>query len=101
MDSRFETVKNRKLRSEEGIDYLPNLIYPEVPLSEDDYYVIVRVGDRYDKLSYQFYKTVDYWWVIAVANGETGASICPKPGRQIRVPARPFEYVNLFEQKNK
>ena len=56
------------LKTQEGVRYYPNVIYPEVPVTEDDTYVIATDGDRYDTLAQQFYNDSSLWWVIASAN---------------------------------
>ena len=48
--------------------YFKNFKYPNIPLSEDDIYVITTIEDRLDSLAYQFYSDVRLWWVIANAN---------------------------------
>lgn len=98
MPSRFENI--RKYRDSKGIQYYPNVIYPEIPLSDEDIYVITTGGDRYDTLSYQFYRTMDYWWVIASANPGISDSLVLKPGTQIRIPANPSVCQQAFLKLN-
>jgi len=98
-DSRYYT--NTLLQDNQtGRKYLANTLYPDVPVSEDDWYVITTVGDRYDLLSYQFYSTTDYWWIIPIANGLPADSLCPEVGIQIRIPANPTVYARLVEDEN-
>ena len=44
-----------KYRTKEGISYITNPVYPSIPESEDDIYIIASVSDRYDKLASQYY----------------------------------------------
>ena len=99
-DTRYELGKERILVDSKGVQYIPNRIYPEVPLSEDDYYIIAQVGDRYDKLSLRFYGTMEYWWIILVANNAKEDSLVLEPGVQVRIPADPLTYINKFKQQN-
>lgn len=99
-DIRYELTKERVLVDSYGTQYIPNRIYPEVPLSEDDYYVMSQVGDRYDKLSLRFYGTMEYWWIILVANNGKEDSLVLEPGTQVRIPADPLSYINRFRQQN-
>jgi nucleoid-associated protein YgaU len=85
---------------ENGRLYKVNSIYPEVPLSEDDFYVITTLGDRYDTLSSQFYKTSEYWWVIAAANTENRDTLAITPGTQLRIPANPETYITRYKSFN-
>lgn len=87
------TDENNKL-------YKVNSIYPNVPLSEDDFYVITTLGDRYDTLSSQFYKTSEYWWVIASANTAERDTLTIIPGTQLRIPANPQQYLSDYENFN-
>ena len=80
--------------------YKVNSIYPDVPISEDDFYVITTMGDRYDTLSSQFYKTPSYWWVIAAANISDRATLNIPPGTQIRIPDNPQQYLSDYENFN-
>lgn len=50
--------------------YLDFLNFRDIPAEADDvlYIVDARYQYRPDLLSYDTYKTVDYWWVFAVRN---------------------------------
>jgi len=91
-----------EVKDEEGTRYIQNAIYPDIPATPYDTYVITTVGDRFDTLAFQFYKDVTLWWVIASANpnNNTG-SLIPKPGMQLRIPANPTEVVQQYEKLNK
>jgi phage tail protein X len=84
--------------------------YPEVPLSENDIYVITTQGDRFDILAQQYYDDSSLWWVISIANtGNAGAGTLPvlpqnslviPEGVQIRIPANPIDVYNDFNRIN-
>lgn len=99
MSGRFESSRLVEI-SPTGKKYLRNVIYPEIPLSADDIYVITTGGDRYDTLALQFYSNVDYWWIIAIANNETVDSLVVSPGTQLRIPAYPEDVQTLFQKIN-
>lgn len=99
MDSRYQ-VNKRFVDKSTGKKYLANTLYPDVPVSEDDWYVITTAGDRYDLLSQQFYSTVEFWWVIAVANSLPCDTLCPEIGIQLRIPANPGAYVEKVKAEN-
>ena len=61
-------LNNIKLKSEEGRRYRINSIYPAIPATANDTYIITTGGDRYDTLALQFYKDSKLWWIIAAAN---------------------------------
>ena len=85
MPSRYQTIGRVKL-GETGSQYYTNNIYPDIPATNDDYYVITTLGDRLDLLAYDFYQDSSLWWVIASANSLPGDSIYPPVGIQLRIP---------------
>lgn len=100
MDSRYLVNKVFEEKDTKR-KYIANTLYPDVPVSDDDWYVITTAGDRLDMLSQQFYKTTEFWWVIAIANGLPADSICPEIGIQIRIPANPVGYLEKLETENR
>ena len=64
-----------------------NSIYPDIPLSDNDSYVITVLGDRLDVLANQFYGDPGYWWILVSANSLPGDSLFPPPGMQMRIPS--------------
>ena len=77
-----------KLRITQGRKHYRYYKYPEVPISLDDLYITTSVGDRFDTLANYFYKDVDLWWIIAIANPDIVRrdSFHIKPGIEIRIP---------------
>lgn len=88
------------LQTEGGRRYRKNVIYPEIPVREDDIYVITTGGDRYDLLAQQFYSDSSLWWVIASANTSKRDGLVVRQGVQLRIPQSPAEAIDLFEQVN-
>ena len=78
--------------------YYSSTIFPEVPLSPDDNYIITQDGDRLDNISFEFYNDTDLWWVIALANPNKlrKDSYYVNIGEQIRIPSNPNTYVDQF-----
>ena len=67
--------------------YRGTAIYPEVAPSEEDYYVISNIGDRFDILAKEFYGNQTYWWAIASANPNVRRdTMYIEPGVQLRIP---------------
>ena len=98
MANRFKTIE--ELRTNSGRRYYKNVIYPNIPLSPDDIYVITSTGDRYDILAKQFYGNSSFWWVIASANNSKKDGLIVEPGIQLRIPVDATSAVNLFEELN-
>lgn len=82
--------------------YYKNKLYPNIPISNEDIFVITTVGDRLDLLSYTYYKNPEYWWVISMANNNvTKGSLFPIPGTQLRIPLNISEVLRTFNELNK
>jgi hypothetical protein len=99
MANRYRDIK--QFTTTDGITYKANSIYPEIPLSDKDYYVVTTAGDRYDTLAYQFYNDTSLWWIIASANNSQQASLVVEPGVQIRIPYDKTITLDLYNQVNK
>ena len=80
---RFNDIK--QLRNRNLKRYYINTILPEIPLSQNDQYIITQDGDRLDNLAYQFYGNQNLWYYIAHANKLTTMNL--EEGIQIRIPA--------------
>jgi nucleoid-associated protein YgaU len=88
-------------KTSNGISYYKGLLYPNIPVSIDDNYVITTSGDRLDLLAYQYYKDPELWWVISIANNNiNNGFLFPKPGTQLRIPANPSAILNLIRDFN-
>ena len=83
-----------------GKRFFTNPIYPEIPVNENDLYVITTGTDRYDTLALQFYQDSSLWWVIAIANNSKTDSLAVQQGVQLRIPTNPGEAISLYEEFN-
>ena len=99
MADRYRNIK--EVTTSDNVRYKLNAIYPEIPLSQDDYYVISTGGDRYDTLAQKFYKDHTLWWIIASANNSERASLIVEPGVQLRIPANKEYILQLYSEVNK
>lgn len=99
MNYRYQNIlikKNRQL----GSQFYSNNIYPDIPLSNNDNYVITVLGDRLDLLAFDFYGNTSFWWVIASANALPGDSLYLTPGMQLRIPSDLSSIVNNYKVVN-
>ena len=96
--NRYDNIQ--KEVSLDGVRYIRNAVYPEIPVSEDDIYIKTTGGDRYDTLALQFYNDSSLWWIIASANNSERASLVVKPGVQLRIPADKEEVIQQFNTVN-
>jgi nucleoid-associated protein YgaU len=82
--------------------YYKNKLYPNIPISSEDIFVITTIGDRLDLLAYTYYQNAEYWWVISMANNNvTKGSMFPQPGTQLRIPLNVNEVLRTFNELNK
>lgn len=96
--SRYSQIDTRK--TDTGKRYKTNAIYPTIPETKNDIYVIATSADRFDVLASQYYKDSSLWWIIASANNSFKGFLIPTPGSQIRIPADKNLALRLFEQLN-
>ena len=98
MINRYRDIK--KLRNSEGREYYLNPIYPDIPETSEDIYVITTGGDRYDTLAEQFYQDSSMWWAIAAANVSVRDSLIVEPGVQLRIPFNKQRVLDLYRAAN-
>tara|TARA_R110001592_G_scaffold205343_1_gene455889 strand:+ start:4872 stop:5195 length:324 start_codon:yes stop_codon:yes gene_type:complete len=103
---RYSDIKKIKNTNENvgnlGSNYCITTLYPEIPLSEDDIYVITDFGDRLDLLSNQFYEDISLYWIITSANPDKvnfGSLFIP-PGTQLRIPLNIQDVIISFDDLN-
>lgn len=100
MVNRYRNIK--RSRDGNGIPYINNPIYPDIPETEDDVYIITSETDRYDLLASRFYGDSSLWWIIPAANKTTSRdTIYPTPGIQLRIPANKDDVIARYESLNR
>lgn len=89
------------LKNDEGIRYYKNVLYPQIPLSENDIYVITGEGDRFDLLANQFYNDSTLWWIISTANETLNQGSMYMPvGTQLRIPQNITSIISEYNKLN-
>lgn len=99
MNYRYQNIKVTN-NSQLGEQYYSNNVYPQIPTTEDDTYVIAVLGDRLDLMAFDFYGDPSFWWVIASANALPGDSLYLEPGSQVRIPAEIRSVINQYNSTN-
>lgn len=84
MNGRYENTEKKK--TFDGKEVLRSKIYPNIPLRDDDVYVMTETGDRLDSLAWQYYENPTLWWIIAAANNIHDAPLGLKEGTILRIP---------------
>jgi hypothetical protein len=93
---------NTILKTPNDKPYYKSKIYPIIPLSESDIYVITTIGDRLDYMAYTYYRDSELYWIISIANNNvTKGSLFPIPGTQMRIPSNVSSVLSLFNKFNK
>lgn len=99
MYNRYQVSQTTKLSST-GSQYYLNNVYPDVPFSSDDSYIITTAGDRLDLIALDFYGDDSLWWTIASANGLPGDSLFAPVGIQLRIPSNAKSVLNDYKVQN-
>lgn len=87
--------------SDNNVRYYKNSKYPQVPVSQDDIYVITVFGDRLDLLAKQYYGDSSLWWIISIANDSLKQnSIFIPIGTQIRIPLNVNSILTSYRNLN-
>tara|TARA_R110000822_G_scaffold72875_4_gene175172 strand:+ start:13876 stop:14199 length:324 start_codon:yes stop_codon:yes gene_type:complete len=86
-----------------GSTYFKTTFYPEIPLSENDIYVLTDFGDRLDLLANQFYRDISLYWIITSANPNkvNFGSISIPPGTQLRIPININDIIISYNNLNR
>jgi hypothetical protein len=103
---RYATIQTLRNTNENvgtlGTVYYRNAKYPEIPLSENDIYVLTDFGDRLDLLANQFYSDVTLYWIIAAANPNkvSFGSLFVDEGTQLRIPINISSIIDSYIELN-
>ena len=98
-NNRYQKTKVK--RDSQGRRCLEGTIYPTIPLSVSDKYIYTKFGDRLDMLSNRFYGHVNYWWILAQANGLVNGQFGLKPGTHLRIPMDISNIIKVYEELNR
>jgi hypothetical protein len=96
MSSRYKNTETRS--TQDGRRVYRSRIYPDIPLSDTDIYVVTETDDRFDTLAYQYYEDASLWWIIASANNIHDAPFGIADGTVLRIPTNYIEINNNFNQ---
>ena len=75
-------------------------IFPTIPATANDTFIITTSADRLDKLANTFYGDVSLWWVIAAANGLGKGTLVVPANTKMRIPAK-TEFLDQVIQTNR
>tara|TARA_R110000765_G_scaffold306371_1_gene400260 strand:+ start:281 stop:598 length:318 start_codon:yes stop_codon:yes gene_type:complete len=100
-DDRYKRIRNKKDKYTRK-EYYANAVYPEIPPTSNDIYIVTRLGDRLDILAHNYYGDRALWWVISRANPDKVKrwSYFLDVGIQIRIPSDVTSVVSDFNEIN-
>jgi nucleoid-associated protein YgaU len=85
----------------DGKRILTTVLYPEIPTSESDIFIISKSTDYLDTLAFQYYGDPTLWWIIALANDNMGKGRLSVPiGIQLRIPMNTSTILSDYERIN-
>jgi hypothetical protein len=91
-------TNNKTKKTFDGREVFKPKIFPNIPLSDTDVYVMTETGDRLDTLAYEYYEDASLWWIIAAANNIHDAPMGLKDGTILRIPLNYIQIENNFSQ---
>jgi phage tail protein X len=89
---------NEVKKTFDGKEVYRTRIHPNIPLSDNDIYVMTETGDRLDTLAYEYYENSSLWWIIACANNIHDAPMGLEDGTILRIPQNYIQIQNIFTQ---
>ena len=93
----FTRIKNDKFTNNRV--YVPTL-YPNIPIEDDDIFIISKDGERMDNMATKYYGDPSYWWIIARANNIENGTFALPAATEIRIPKSLDNVMKLLEEKN-
>ena len=93
---RFDSVY-----SIDGDTFFGTYNIPDIPNDSKDTYHQIKAGEegRWDLISYKYYYTVNYWWIICLANDVSDPFESPSAGTLIRIPSLDAFLVRIMQEK--
>ena len=76
------------IRDEDNKQRKATTIFPTIPITAADTFIITTSADRLDKLANIFYQDITLWWVIAAANGLGKGTLVVPGNTKLRIPAK-------------
>ena len=99
MISRYAEIKEKTNESNKRVTR-PTL-YPPIPRSLMDIYVMTTPGDRIDLLAQKYYSDIGYYWIIAEGNGIGKGTLIVPPGIQLRIPMDVSTILENYRELNR
>ena len=86
MANRYENNETKKLN--DGRLVYKSKLYPKIPKSDQDIYIVTTSVERLDHLAKQFYDDENLWWAIALVNSIGKGTIYVPIQTRLRIPPK-------------
>jgi nucleoid-associated protein YgaU len=96
---RYDKSVNIKKRWD-GKRYFGTRLYPNIPVTSSDMYVVTNESDTLDNLAFKYYKNPSLWWIIAQANNIGKGKLSVPVGLQLRIPINITTILNNYTSIN-
>ena len=95
--SRYATTP--VIKDNKGRQRRSTTIFPTIPATANDTYIVTTSPERLDKLAYTFYEETTLWWVIASANGLGKGTFIVPANTTLRIPEKQ-DVIDILIQAN-
>jgi hypothetical protein len=77
-------------------------MYPDIPVSSNDIYVITDFLDRLDLIANDYYNDPTLYWILLVANADfmPSDSLFIPEGTQLRIPSDVQSVIQAYNELN-
>ena len=96
---RYDKSVNIKKRWD-GKRYFGTRLYPNIPVTSSDMYVVTNESDTLDNLAFKYYKNPSLWWIIAQSNNIGKGKLSVPVGLQLRIPINITTILNNYTSIN-
>ena len=96
MAGRYDNIETKKIS--DGRVVMRPQIYPDIPLRDDDIYIITQTDDRIDLLAHEFLGDASLYWIILAANNIHDAVFAVPDGTKLRIPSDYTRVINSFKK---
>ena len=96
--NRYQNIPTKK---NGRINVTRSVLYPTIYPKPEDTYVLTDSSDRLDQLSYKYYGSVKYWWIIAQANKISKGSMALDSGLKLVIPRDIDSILDDYNDLNK
>lgn len=97
----YSSLRRGKINNNSYVYYTTPRLLSQEQLDKivDFHYYVWQNGDRYIDLSYKYYNSTEYWWIIAMFN-KTPLDNMIMPGETIYIPMDLYAVLELLRESN-